>query len=99
MGRCVLVSVLLLLLLQGSALGQEPPGAGVPAAEVLSTPIPMSHVRITDGRLRNVLMRAAETSSTLHSLIARLEDSDVVAYVEYDLRSPMGRAGRLSFLS
>jgi len=99
MGRCVLVSLLLLLALQKSAFGQEPPGEGDPVAEAVHTPLPMSHIRVEDRRLRNVLMRAADTSSTLHSLIARLEDSDVVAYVQYDLRPPAGRSGHLSFVS
>jgi hypothetical protein len=57
------------------------------------------HVRVLDRRLQQILEHAADASPTLQTLIARLEDSDVVAYVECDLTLRSQVAGHLSFVS
>jgi hypothetical protein len=58
-----------------------------------------SHIRITDYRLRTILETAAASSPTLHALVTRLQASDVVAFVDYDMSQHSRLAGHLSFVS
>jgi hypothetical protein len=57
------------------------------------------HVRVTDPGLRQILEHGAAGSPTLRALIARLDDSDVVAYVRCDQRLRSRIAGNLAFMS
>lgn len=79
------------------------PLADVEGGEETSSPLNLaaigSHIRVADYRLRTILERAAESSATLHELVMRLQTSDVVAYVEYDMRQHSRLAGHLSFVS
>jgi hypothetical protein len=70
---------------------------GIKTASVPLTPQP--HVRIVDPDLRQILERAAAGSPTLRSLIARLDDSDVIAYVRCDQRLRSRIASNLAFMS
>ena len=72
---------------------------GDEAPTLLSLSADHSHVRVTDARLRHVLEQAAQASPTLQRLVSRLQASDVVAYVEYDLRQRSRLAGHLTFVS
>jgi hypothetical protein len=108
MARFVLTVLLLLFALEWRAFCQEPSvhvSAGENSGEdntennTLSTVQSSPHVRIEDKRLRDVLTQASETSPTLQALIARLESSDVVAYVQYDPQPRSRTSGQLTFLS
>jgi hypothetical protein len=97
--RYVLALLLSASALQGRALGQELSAAVASTGDTASAVRSSPHVRIDDKRLQNVLTQAARASPTLQSLIARLEDSDVVAYVQYDPQPRSRASGHLSFLS
>jgi hypothetical protein len=56
------------------------------------------HLRITEGRLRHIVDRASEASPTFHTLVDRIEHSDVVAYVVLDMSLTSRTRGRLSFV-
>jgi hypothetical protein len=48
---------------------------------------PMTHVRSSDEEVRQALAYGARHSSTFAELVAKLDDSDVVAYITTDIRS------------
>jgi hypothetical protein len=56
-----------------------------------------AHVRMTDERLHRLVHEGLRTSDTFRRLVERLEQSDVVVYVECD--GPLSPAGRLTFVS
>ena len=58
-----------------------------------------SHVRVLNERLRQIIDRATPASPTLQRLPAVLQESDVVVYIQCDMRLPSRVAGRLSFVS
>jgi hypothetical protein len=60
--------------------------------------LPDPHVRIEDALMRTVVTHAVESSATLRGLIARLERSDVVAYVRCDMSLTSSTSGNLSFV-
>ena len=57
------------------------------------------HVRVLNERLRQIIDRAAPGSPTLQRLLALLEESDLVVYIQCDMRLPSRVAGRLSFVT
>jgi hypothetical protein len=57
------------------------------------------HVRVTERRLRDLFEEGKRSSPTFQALASRLEDSDVVVYIEEDRWATTSFAGRLSFLS
>lgn len=57
------------------------------------------HVRITDGRLRAMFEAGLRSSSTFRALLSRLDESDVVVYLQPDVNAAFGLGGRLTFLS
>ena len=59
----------------------------------------LPHVRVLNERLRQIIDRATAASPTLQRLMALLEESDVVVYIQCDMRLPSRVAGRLSFVS
>ena len=76
------------------------PDAAVRGIKTAGVPVtPQPHVRIVDRDLRQILERAAADSPTLRTLIARLDDSDVIAYVRCDQRLKSRSAGNLAFMS
>jgi len=58
-----------------------------------------SHVRATDSRIRAAIADGLEGSALFRDLVARLEASDVVVYVESDQLIPERLQGRLTFVS
>lgn len=83
----VLVPVLLMSAPAPEAADSVPDGAG------------QSHVRIIDQRLRTLFEESRRSSPTLRALVSRLEESDVVVYLQSEPYASSGLAGRLSFLS
>ena len=76
------------------------PAAGLPAASeaaVARTPEP--RVRTTDTRMRRLLDAAVLASPSLRALVDRLQQSDVVVYVQCERYAPSRVAGRLTFVS
>jgi hypothetical protein len=57
------------------------------------------HVRITEPWLRQLFAAGLSSSQTFRSLVERLEQSDVVVYLQTDMYGPPGVSGRLTFLS
>lgn len=57
------------------------------------------HIRISDGRLRALFEQGLRSSATLRALVSRLEDSDVVVYLEADMPGLVSFGGRLTFVS
>jgi hypothetical protein len=57
------------------------------------------HVRVLDLRLRSLFEEGKDHSPTFQALVRRLEQSNVVVYIEGDRWSTTSFAGRLSFLS
>jgi hypothetical protein len=58
-----------------------------------------SRIRPLDARLLALVERGMRTSPTFRALAARLEQSDVVVYLESDVSGPPRIAGRLTFVS
>lgn len=56
-------------------------------------------VRLLDPRLRSLFEQGKDRSPTFQALVRRLEQSNVVVYIETDPFSDTSFAGRLSFLS
>jgi hypothetical protein len=56
----------------------------------------MTHVRSSDPVVRRLLSEGVRRSTTLARLIARLDSSDVVVYVETNIRAVPGLGGYLS---
>ena len=57
------------------------------------------HIRTTSPDLRALVREGAQRSATFRSLVTRLEQSDVVVYLEYDRRSMVDVRGFLTFIS
>ena len=57
------------------------------------------HIRITEPRLRQLFAAGLSSSETFRSLVGRLEESDVVVYLQTDIQRSAGVSGRLTFLS
>ncbi len=76
------------------------PAAGLPAAsEATVTLTPEPRVRTTDTRMRRLLDAAVLASPSLRALVDRLQQSDVVVYVQCERYAPSRVAGRLTFVS
>lgn len=56
-------------------------------------------LRTTDRRLQALIEEGMRTSPTLHALVQRLEQSDVVVYLQCDTAWSPRVAGRLTFVS
>jgi hypothetical protein len=56
---------------------------------------PTRHVRTTDGIMQRFIRYGLERSPTLHALMARLDATDVIVYVEPATVMPKTLAGRL----
>jgi len=56
-------------------------------------------IRITDSWIRRLFAVGLTSSPTFRSLVARLDQADVVVYLQSDVRGAPGLAGRLTFLS
>jgi hypothetical protein len=67
-------------------------------AELIPDPNP-PRIRITDARIRELFAAGLTSSPTIRSLVARIERSDVVVYVQGDAPGAWGVAGRLTLLS
>lgn len=66
----------------------------------LLTPSPLgSHVRGANPQMKALIQRGAQRSPTFKDLIARLNDSDVIVYLEITPHLPRGLDGRLTFLT
>ena len=85
------VAVFLLLLLAPLSLRAETTAA-CPAAR-------SPRLRTTDARLQSLIRDGIRFSKTFQALVAVLDDSDVVVYVEEDRRPRHGIDGRLTFVS
>jgi len=68
-------------------------------ADSIPDPVEQRHVRITEPRLRQLFAAGLQGSPTFRSLVERLEQSDVVVYLQSDIYGSPGVAGRLTFLS
>src|SRR5262245_46182892 len=60
---------------------------------------PDPHVRAGDRHLASLIADAARGSPTIQLLIARLEESDTVVYVEPSRNLGNGRTGELAFMT
>ena len=58
-----------------------------------------AHVRTNDSRMRAVIADGIAGSAFFRDLVAQLDASDVIAYVESDCLMPPPLAGRLTFMS
>lgn len=56
-------------------------------------------VRTTDRRVRALIDEAVQASPSLRALVERLEQSDVVVYVQCEASAPSPIAGRLTFIT
>ena len=70
-----------------------------PPAAADDDPADPPHVRVTDLRLRSLFEEGNDRSPTFQALVRRLEQSNVVVYIEGDRWATTSFAGRLSFLS
>jgi len=72
----------------------------VSSAESIPEPLGTSNIRTTDPWLRQLVGVGVNSSPTFRALVERLEESDVVVYLQPDVYSgPTSIAGRLTFLS
>lgn len=69
------------------------------SAESVPDPLNRPNVRITEPRLRQLFALGLQSSPTFRLLVERLEQSDVVVYVQTEPYGSPGVAGRLTFLS
>jgi hypothetical protein len=69
-----------------------------PLTESAALDSPYRHVRTQDRSIRHLLKRGFNRSSTFAQLMARLEHSDVLVYVEEVPRLPGGLEGRMMML-
>src|SRR5471032_275897 len=60
---------------------------------------PDPHIRTTDHEIAAAIADATDRSPTFRDLVERLDRSDVVVYVTFDLAPPAGLAGRTTFVS
>jgi len=58
-----------------------------------------SHVRASEPRMRSAVSSGIARSTFFAGLVARLDASDVIAYVETDCLMPESLQGRLTFMS
>ena len=58
-----------------------------------------NHVRTNDSRMRAVIADGVAGSAFFRDLVAQLDASDVIVYVESDCQMPPPLAGRLTFMS
>lgn len=72
------------------------PSASIPKEALLSSP--HRHVRTTDRFMQRLIAQGIDRSPTLHALIARLESTDVIVYIEPVSALPGTIAGRLLLL-
>jgi len=70
-----------------------------PAAAESISDVDKTRVRITDPWIRQLFAAGLAGSPTFRSLVERIEESDVVVYLQTDPYGMPGLAGRLSFLS
>ena len=75
-----------------------PLSGGAPLSAAAALDAPTRHVRTTDPSVRALLARGFRRSSTFASLIARLQQSDVIVYIEQLPRLPGGLEGRMMML-
>ena len=87
-----MLSVLSVVLAASFAL----PSASLSREALLSSP--HRHVRTTSPYVRQLLESGFDRSPTLHALLARLEGTDVIVYVEPVMKLPGTLAGRLLLL-
>ncbi len=69
-------------------------GAGTASADGASP-----HIRIRDRILRSLLDHGLAHSSTLNTLVAQIEESDVLVFVDCNLFLPSGVAARLTLVT
>jgi hypothetical protein len=58
-----------------------------------------NHVRTSDRRIRDAIAEGVEHSQLFRDLVAQLDASDVIVYVQIDRAMPSGLQGRLGLLS
>jgi len=68
-------------------------------ALLLSVSAPDPHVRSLDADLLDAIHAGARTSGTLRGLVARIDASDVVAYVMWARSTETGVAAHVSFMA
>jgi hypothetical protein len=78
------------------ALGLVPRPAPLTAERVLDSPV--RHVRTTNKPIQSMLRRGFAQSPTFSALLARLERSDLIVYLEEVPRLPGALEGRLLML-
>lgn len=94
----------LMFLLAGSIVHADPPPASNPTPVVTSRELaelltaPDRRVRTTDARIQSLLVQGARHSRTFASLIAALNRTDVIVYIEPVSNLPATLAGRLMLL-
>ena len=72
----------------------------VPLDAALLTPSPLgSHVRGASPQIKTLIQRGARRSPTFKDLIERLNETDVIVYIEIKSGLPSGLDGRLTFLT
>lgn len=69
------------------------------SAESVPDPLDTPSVRISEARLSQLFAVGLQSSPTFRSLVERLEQSDVVVYLQTEPFGSLGVAGRLTFLS
>lgn len=69
-----------------------------PFTESAALESPRRHVRTQDRSVKHLLQRGFKRSTTFANLMARLEHSDVIVYVEDVPRLPAGLDGRMMIL-
>ena len=84
------------LLLAGVLFAPPLPYEPFTEADVLEAPT--RHIRTTDQSVRRLLRRGYRNSPTFASLVARLQRSDVIVYVEDVPRLPGALEGRMIML-
>jgi hypothetical protein len=70
-----------------------------PAASSPPAHLALQRIRTVDRRMLKLIHDGMRESPSLRALVRRLEESDVVVYVECDARMPSRVAGRLVFVS
>jgi len=81
-----------------TAMLLAPASPFIPLSEGEVIDAPTRHIRTTDTALRHMLRRGFRGSPTFASLVARLQRSDVIVYVESVPRLPGALDGRLMML-
>jgi hypothetical protein len=75
-----------------------PPLPYEPLTEAAVLEAPTRHIRTTDQSVRRLMRRGYRHSPTFASLVARLQRSDVIVYIEDVPRLPGGLEGRMMML-